>query len=228
MERRGFVGVTGSKWSAYLHELVAGKRTKLLLVYRGAYRSMLWLDVRPDGSVVVGAGLPAASMERRARRRASDRLLPAKLSAAVGESQVPPGLHMSLHTSGVINVRGVRAYRAPLAGPEPHQLCALDFAHPGLHPPVERQPQDVVLPYSPRDEASVRGRLTIMPSEVVAFFDDAPGPHGDPLPVQTSGRHCPSVTDVAPRAGNTMSSRFHIRVRVAGSREARVPRLTED
>ena len=68
----------------------------------------------------------------------------------------------------------VRAYRAPLARPEPHQLCAIDFAHPGLHPPMEKRPRDLVLPYSPREEASVRGRLTVMPSEVVAFFDDVP------------------------------------------------------
>jgi len=174
MERRPIVGVNGPQWSAYSHEPRVGKRTRFLLAHGGVYRPVVWVDVRPDSSVVVGTGMLATTMERGAWRRASNQPLPAKVVAALGKSPVAPGTHFSFHRSGVINAGGARTYRAPLSTQAPQQLCGVDFAHPSLFPAVAVKRRDVVLPYVPRDDASIRGRLTVVPDPLVVFFDDAP------------------------------------------------------
>ena len=170
MERRPVTGVIEPNWVAYSHELLAGKRCRLLLSYQGKQRSLVWLDIRPDSSVVMGLGMRADRMERRAHRRASNEPLSVKLEASLGESDVPRGFHLTFHASGIIHSGGPRTYRAPPTRPGPHQLCAIDFAHPSLFEAVQPRPQDVILPYRLQEDTAVRGCVTVAPEGAAAFF----------------------------------------------------------
>lgn len=173
MERLSIAGITGPGWSAYSHSLPIGKRARLILGLGRSHRSLAWLKVLRDGSVVLGIAMPYTSIARSARRRGTEQPLPAKLVAGLGERPVPQGHHLTFHTSGVINeTAGPRTYRAALSQPGPHQLCSIDFARPILFPEVEPNPLDVVLPYVPLNETAVRGRLTVVPAGTAVFFDD--------------------------------------------------------
>lgn len=174
MERRPVTGAIEPDWLAYSHELQAGKRNRLLLPYQGRPRSFVWVDIRRDGSVVMGLGMRADRMERRAHRRASNEPLSAKLLASLGESEVPRGFHLTFHASGIIHSGGPRTYRAPPTGPAPHQLCTIDFAHPMRFEAVQARPQDVILPYHLQDDAAVRGCVTVAPEGAAAFFAGVP------------------------------------------------------
>ena len=170
MEQRPVSGVVEPNWLAYSHDLLAGKRSRLLLPYQGKLRSLVWVDIRRDGSVVMGLGMRATRMERRVHRRASNEPLSGGLKASIGESDVPRGFHLTFHASGIVHSGGPSTYRAPPTRPGLHQLCAIDFAHPSLFEAVQPRPQDVTLPYRLEEDTAVRGCVTVAPEGAAAFF----------------------------------------------------------
>lgn len=174
LAREVVAGVREQGWITYSADIRAGKGVRLLAPYGRALRSLMWVDARPDASVVMGLGTKVDTAVRRARRRASAEPLPMNLQAGPVEGRVPPEFHFTFHASGVIHSGGPTTYRQATSAPGPHQLCTIDFAHPMCFPAVQPRARDVVLPDALRDEEAVRGRLTITPEDGAVFFEGIP------------------------------------------------------
>ncbi len=175
MERLLIAGNSVSNWAAYVHAVPARRRMRLIVRLGSSYHCLVWFTVLRDRSVALGIGMQYSTLVRTARRRRTDEPLPAKLAAGLGERSAPKGHHLTFHTSGVINeTAGPRTYRASLSSTGPHQLCGIDFAHPGLFRKVEPGALDIILPYELLQHRAVRGRLTLVPEGSAVFFEDAP------------------------------------------------------
>jgi len=153
--------------------LKVGKRIRLVLPHVGRLHQLLFLEVRPDGSVLCGTGDKAGRMTQTARRRNSDQPLPSKLEASVPEAPIPPGFHFSFHTSGVISATGTaRTYRGPLSTPGPRTLCIIRFRLPGLLRLVEQDPRDLEIPLVCDPNRALEAQLTIVDSDTPVIIAD--------------------------------------------------------
>lgn len=162
-----------STW-LYEQSVRLGADIRLLLEHKGTHRRMLYLSLRPDGSIVCGPGKGAARIQRSARRRGSDAPLPAPLASSLGEMPFPPGFHITFHGSGVINdhAGGARTYRAPLHGDAPHQLCRFSLEHPDFMETTKPRDRDLIVPGELNLDYAWQGSLVIVPKNVAVFFDD--------------------------------------------------------
>ncbi|HEY9229463.1 MAG TPA: hypothetical protein VIP11_22630 [Gemmatimonadaceae bacterium] len=150
-----------------------GRRFRVLMLFGETLRPLLFLSLRPDGSIVVGPGKRANRGVLSAARRASRDPLPDKVLDSLGERPVPLDFHLTFHTSGIIsNHAGARTYRAPLSEPGAHQLCRIDLEHPGYLRPVEARTKDIVLPGAFDLSYALQAQLTVVPQGNVAFFAD--------------------------------------------------------
>lgn len=150
-----------------------GARIRLLMPFGQTLRPLLFLNPRPDGSIVCGSGKRYDRLLRTARRRDSTEPLPPKVDATIGEVQLPPGFHLTFHTSGIINsCPGARTYRSPLVKPGLHQLCRIDFEHPAYLPAARSRATDVILDGDFRFTHALRGMLTLIPDGTAAFYTD--------------------------------------------------------
>src|SRR5687768_1778081 len=123
---------------AFETEIKLGARRKVLLPVGESMRALVFLDVRPDRSIVCGFAKKGRILSRTARRRAStDPLLP-KLVDSLGDIPAPSDVHTTFHSSGVVNHSvGARGYRTPFSGDEPQQLCVFHIEHPLRFPIVQ-------------------------------------------------------------------------------------------
>ena len=177
------------------------QRVRLLVPFESTLRQLLFLKVCPDGSIVCGSGIKSGSYRFIARRRASSEPLPDKVRAEVGEGHVPPGFHLTFHTTGVINCTlGARTYRAALTGTKPHQLCLFRFQHPRALRQVTWEAPDLTLPIAIDPSRALDGQLTLIDSDApvvlgnrgpqIAVILDLLGGEGrDQLSVQLSLYH---------------------------------------
>jgi hypothetical protein len=150
-----------------------GARIRLLMPFGQTLRSLLFVNPRPDGSIVFGPGKRHDSAVRTAARRTPTYELPPKLAAALGEVRLPPDFHLTFHASGVINSGGgARTYRSPLTKPGPHQLCRINFEHPGYTPPTRARSNDVILDGEFRLTHALQGMLTLIPDGAAVFYAD--------------------------------------------------------
>lgn len=161
-------------WLIYGHDIRVGRDARVLLRFGDTFRSLLFLNCRPDGSVVVGPGKKGDRLTRTARRIGTNAPLPSKIVSALGETAVPPNLHLTFHQSGVISSPdGARTYRAPLDTEGVQRLCRFKFEHPGYLPPVNPRSRDIVLPWVITDlgRASVAD-LAVVPLHTAVMFHD--------------------------------------------------------
>lgn len=152
-----------------------GKSFHLVLPYGSTFRPLVFLSLRPDGTIVCGPAYRRDRVLRTARRRGSSLPLPHRLRRAIkaGEQPLPTNFHFSYHTSGIINADPMpRTFRAALSQTEPHQLARFLFEHPGYLPLGKVRSRDVVLPLHVHDSVALQGKLLTIPVDSVAFFTD--------------------------------------------------------
>jgi hypothetical protein len=156
-------------------DVPAGKRSRVLFPVVEGARALVFLDLRPDGSVVCGLAKRVMTVAHTARRRASMEPLPAKILATLDDTPMPAGGHLTFHASGVVNSPvGARTYRAPLGSSAPHQLCVFRIEHPKTFPLVAPRKSDIILPGPLDTTYAIELKLTVPPEDTVVFYTDVP------------------------------------------------------
>jgi hypothetical protein len=138
---------------------------RILLNYAGAARPLLWFSAGADGSVYLGLSRPAGSVGYGGdeRNAAGEVRLEYSNVEWIDDPTFCKRIHVSFHSSGVINAGGKRARRASWRNlTTSHQLCLFVLEHPSHFPPARgTRKQDFVLNY-PVDEARpIHGKLFV-------------------------------------------------------------------
>ncbi len=168
-----FIPVGAMQGAAFIYDLTPNRAVRLVLDYQGHRRPLFWFQVGKDGSVYAGLSRATVSLStgeavpkgRMATLRYSD-------AQPVIDPTVLKKLHLSFHSSGVINSAGKRSYRSSWRGrlSKSHQLCLMLFEHPSKFPAVPKPRQrDVAVNFPIAEKKPLQGRLFVGPrGKVVA------------------------------------------------------------
>ena len=125
-----------------VYRVPARSAARILLNYDGAVRPLLWLYVGTDGSVYLGLSRPAGSVEYSGGEAHSAGEASLRYSDVneISDPEFCKRIHLSFHSSGVINVSGMRWQRVSWKKSLTvcQQLCLFVFEHPSHFPrPME-------------------------------------------------------------------------------------------
>ncbi len=148
---------------------IAGTRVRIILLYGNQGHFLYWFKLGKDGSIYFGPSYSPTTSQAVADSPDSgtsftigkDDLQPVTDPAQVKDS------HVSVHTSGAINLGGRRFYREHLRGLfEQERIASFIFEHPSSYPLPSRQGKntaDILLNYPIDETRPLLGELLLAP-----------------------------------------------------------------
>lgn len=149
---------------------------RVLVHYDGSARPIVWFSVGTDGSVYFGLSRPAGSLGYGGGKANSFGEVTVKYSDAqeVSDPEFRKRIHISFHSSGVINLGGMRWQRSSWRQlTQSHQLCLFLLEHPSRFPPATGiRKRDFIVNYPVDDARPVQGKLFVSPKGTVVGLKD--------------------------------------------------------
>jgi hypothetical protein len=154
-----------------VYRLPAKTTVRILIDHDGTARPILWLKVGTDGSVYLGLSRPVGSLGYGGGNANSLGEVQVKYNDAkeISDPEFRKRIHLSFHSSGVINLTGMRWQRGSWRQlTQPHQLCLFLLEHPSRFPPASGSRKwDLIVKYPVDNARPIHGKLLVLPKGTI-------------------------------------------------------------